>query len=79
MKKREIKSILENMKNDEEINFYGSDYQGRRIDRVGKHSNDEFSVYSSGQGWCDQVPSGFDLKSTLKIIWSSKPHEALDA
>ena len=64
---------------DEEINFYGADYQGRRIDRVEKHSKDEFSVYSSGQGWCDQVPSEFGLKSTLKIIWSSRPHEALDA
>ena len=79
MTKKEIKSILENMGSGEEVNFFGSGWQGRRTDRVRKMTKGGFTIFSSCQGWCDQAPEDFDFKSTLKIIWSNKPHEALDA
>ena len=78
MLKKEIKKILENMDTHEEINFHSIGNQGWRTDRVSRVGATEYRIYSSGQGWSDQVTEEFSFKDTLKIIWSSRPQSAIE-
>ena len=73
MLKRDIKKIIEEMEIDEEVLFQCNDINGWRIDRV-KRRKDDYTIFSKGQCWIDQMPTIYNPKQVLKIIWSEKPY-----
>ena len=74
MKLKEIKSVINNMAENQMIDFFSLENQSSRTDRITKKSDNEYEIYSWGQGWCDQIAELFDKKTTIKALWDQKPH-----
>ena len=71
MKKYQIKKMLQEMIIDESMDVFTGNFP-RQQNTIKKLGYNEYSIFSRGQNWSDQIQTFWDFKQITSFLWNSK-------